>query len=261
MGFLNSQMKKQLPIYLLLLTAIAACTSTEETTNAPVDFQGNWVSKDYVENIEANHSPKAVNDESTYYITEFVVNNSRFGDSIIVYNGQTGYSVLPVTRSGDTLQVKLNKDNLTDITYDTEQQTLVFTDKTLNRVFRFVRPDSSDIDLGYDIPIAFPTIVNNATFTGFWDFFEHNATQQVVEFTDKGTVKGWGEYTDYSVCTNGDCAVNEDGDVVVMTNASVVHAYGFRSKGDTLTVFDLTPKESGKYGMGQPLGLFVRRGK
>lgn len=183
-------MKKHLPIYLLLLTAIAACTSTEETTNAPVDFEGNWVSKDYVENIEGNHSPKSVNDESTYYVTEFVINNSRFGDSIIVYNGQTGYSVLPVKRSGDTLRVKLNKDNLTEITYDNEQKTLVFTDKTLNRVFRFVRPDSSDIDLGYDIPIAFPTIVNNATFTGFWDFFEHNSTQKVVEFANKGKVKG-----------------------------------------------------------------------
>ena len=113
-------MKKRFPTYLLLLTAIAVCTSTEETTNAPVDFEENWVSKDYVENIGGNHSPKFVNDESIYYVTEFMVNNNRFGDSIIVYNGQTSYSVLPVKRSGDTLRVKLNKDNLTAITYDTE---------------------------------------------------------------------------------------------------------------------------------------------
>jgi hypothetical protein len=253
-------MKKRVLIYLLLLTVFAACTSTKDTTT-PVDFRGNWVSKDYVENIKIKHSPKTINDESTYYVTEFIIDNNRFGDSIVVYNGQTGYSVLPIKRSGDTLRLKLNKDDITKITYDAQQQTLVFTDKALNRVFRFVRPDSSDIDLAYDIPIAFPTIVNNATFTGFWNFFEHNATQKVVEFTNKGKVKGWGEYTDFSVCTNGNCALNEGGDVVVMTNASVVHAYGFRSKGDTLTVFDLTPRESGGYGMGQPLGLFVRKGK
>ena len=62
-------MKKRFPTYLLLLTAIAVCTSTEETTNAPVDFEENWVSKDYVENIGGNHSPKFVNDESIYYVT------------------------------------------------------------------------------------------------------------------------------------------------------------------------------------------------
>lgn len=242
--------------FVALIFAAFACT-TPDKTSVPVDFSGNWVNKEYLEAIRESHSPKEISEKNIFYVTEFRI-DSLFKDSIIVYNGQQGYSVLPVERKGDVLRVKLNKDPYTDITYDTEQKTLVFTDKVLNRVFRFVKAEQEEIDGTFEVPIAFPSLVNKATFTGKWKFIEQNKEEKVIDFSSKGQVKGWGEYTDYSVCINGDCAVNEEGDVVVLTNQSVVHAYGFHSKSDTLILFDLAPRASGKYGMGRPLGLMFK---
>jgi hypothetical protein len=170
---------------------------------------------------------------------------------------------LPLKRTGDTLHLKLNQDPKTDILYSTEDQTLYFVDKTLNRVFRFVRADSTLLDKTFQpSPIAFPAAVNQATFEGIWQMFEHNSTEKVIEFTKFGGVRGWEKYDNYSVVVNGDLAANEDGDVVVFGKKDKSDALGFRSKGDTLTIFKLLqsndPDEKPVYRNGQPVALLVK---
>lgn len=241
-----------------IVVLLSACKETT-SENKPVNLEGNWVSQEFLETLNQNHSPKTTVEKLTLYVTELLIDN-RNADSVVVYNGQSGYSTLAAEHRGDTLRLKLNKDPYTDLTYDAATKTLFFIDKNLNRIFRFVKADSSFLDTAYEKPITFPALVNHATFEGVWEFIENNKTKSAIEFTRKGDVKGWNDYQNYNVCVNGDCAINESGDVLVVTSPKQIHAYGFRSKGDTLTLYDLKPATTaGLFQHGQPVALLIRK--
>jgi hypothetical protein len=184
---------------------------------------------------------------------------------LLVFNGQVEFSNLPIKRSGDTLRLKLNQDSQTEIIYSPIDKTLFFTDKALNRVFRFIRADSSLIDKSYTPKVAFPSVVNQATFEGNWEMYEHLSTQKKTIFDKFGGIKGWDKYQNYTVCVNGDCVANEDGDVIFFGNKDKSDQYGFRSKGDSITVFELKQindiDEKPIYRHGLPLVLLVRNKK
>ena len=245
---------------------LASCStySKKEANTEPIKWEGNWISKDYLEAIEGNHSPYEIAINQSFYATELVFLHSK-GDSVAVYNGQQEMAFLPYKKLGDTLRLKLNQDDFTDITYSREDKTLSFTDKQLNRVYKFVRADSTLIDRTFEMPIAFPCLVNKYTFEGFWELYEHNSTKKIVQFDKFGMLKGWDKYNTYLVCVNGDCAANEDGDVIYLGNQKTSDMYGFHSKGDTITIYGLKqttlPNEKPSYKQSQPIGLLVRQKK
>lgn len=254
-------MKKHLFLITILGFVLNSCTSNlTETT--PTNLDGHWLNKEYLDALQSNHSPKQVAEKLSFYATELIFDQKN-GDSLFVFNGQVEFSNLPIKRSGDTLRLKLNQDAQTEIIYSPIDKTLFFTDKTLNRVFRFVRADSSLIDKSYTPKVAFPTAVNKATFEGHWDIFEHLFTQKTAVFDKFGNIKGWDKYQNYTVCVNGDCAENEDGDVIFFGNKKKSDQYGFRSKGDSITVFELKQindaDEKPVYRHGLPLVLLVRK--
>ncbi len=253
---------KKLSIFVSLLAIATACTTNLSDKTEPIDFSGNWISKDYIEAIKLNHSPKETAQNLLFYATELVINKKN-GDSVVVYNGQMERAALPFKRLGDTLRLKLNKAAYTDILYSAEDKTIYFIDSELNRNFRFSKADSSFLDKTYEMPIAFPTAVNKATFEGFWDLTEHNSTQKVVQFDKFGNLKGWEKYDTYMVCVNGDCATNDDGDVIFLNNKAKSDAYGFYSKGDTITIYNLQnlndPDGKPILKNGQPMGLLIRK--
>lgn len=253
---------KQIITFLSLIFIATACTRNKSENKTPVDFSGNWINKDYIEAVNLNHSPAETAKNLLFYATELVIDKKN-GDSIVVYNGQMERAALPFRRLGDTLRLKLNAAPYTDILYSEEDKTIYFIDKELNRTFRFTKADSSLLDKTYEMPIAFPTAVNKATFEGFWKLIEHNSTQKIVQFDKFGNLKGWEKYDSYTVCVNGDCAVNQDGDVLFLNNKAKSDAYGFYSKGDTITIYNLTtltdPDEKPVYKNGQPMGLLIRK--
>ena len=255
-------MKKNLFPTLIISALLCACDTTKQENQAPTNLDGHWLNQEYLEALEASHSPKNVADNYTFYATELIYDHSK-GDSIMVFNGQAEYTSLPMKRHGDTLSLKLNQDDQTDIVYSASTKTLMFTDKELNRVFRFVRADSSLIDKSYTPKVAFPSAVNKATFEGKWDIYEHLSTQKSGEFSKFGTIKGWDKYDNYTVCINGDCVANEDGDVVFLGTKDKSNMYGFRSKGDSITIFELNQindaDEKPIYKQGMPLILLKKR--
>ncbi len=249
--------------FLLIISSIIlnACNSTlKEKT--PTNLYGHWLNKEYLEALQNTHSPKQVAENLSFYATELVFDQKN-GDSLFVFNGQVEFSNLPIKRSGDSLRLKLNQDAQTEIIYSAIDKTLYFTDKTLNRVFRFIRADSNLIDKSYTPKVAFPAAVNKATFVGNWDMFEHLSTQKSATFDKFGNIKGWDKYQNFTICVNGDCADNEDGDVVFFGNKEKSDQYGFRSKGDSITIFELKqindPDEKPVYHHGTPLLLLVRK--
>jgi hypothetical protein len=253
---------KQIAYLLVTLLFITSCKSGSYEQKKPVDFDGNWISKDYLEAVEVNHSPAETAKNLFFYSTEMIISKQK-GDSIEVYNGQMEMSVLPFKRSNDTLSLKLNRDGITNITYSDEDKTLYFTDKALNRIFRFVRADSTLLDKGFKpSAIAFPSVVNKATFEGIWTMFEDKSIEKVVQFDKFGNIRGWEKYENYTVVINGDLATNEDGDVVVFSKKDNSQPYGFHSKGDTLSIYKLTqnndPDEKPVYRNGKPVALLVK---
>ncbi len=255
-------MKKLLFPIIIFSIALNACNTNLNENSIPVNLDGHWLNKEYLEAIQSNHSPAEVAKNLSFYATELVFDKKN-GDSLLVFNGQVEFSNLPIKRSGDTLRLKLNQDAQTEIVYSPIDKTLFFTDKALNRVFRFVRADSSLIDKSYTPKVAFPTAVNKATFEGYWQMFEHLSVEKSATFDKFGNIKGWDKYQNYTVCVNGDCAENEDGDVVFFGNKEKSDQYGFCSKGDTITVFELKQindaDEKPVYRHGLPLVLLVRK--
>ncbi len=256
-------MKTTLYLIAILSLTLNACNSNfNEST--PTNLDGHWLNKEYLDALNSNHSPQQVAKNQSFYATELVF-DKKMGDSLLIFNGQIEFSNLPIKRSGDTLRLKLNQDAQTEIVYSAIDKTLSFTDKALNRVFRFVRADSSLIDKTYTPKVAFPSAVNKATFEGSWQMFEHLSVEKSAVFDKFGNIRGWDKYQTFTVCVNGDCTENEDGDVIFFGNKTKSDSYGFRSKGDTITVFELKQKndadEKPVYGHGLPLVLLVRKKK
>lgn len=259
---------KKLIIPILLICVLFICvllnacnTRKDETTSVPANLDGHWLNQEYLEALEASHSPRSVAENYTFYVTELIYDHTN-GDSIMVFNGQTEFSNLPMKRHGDTLTLKLNQDSKTDIVYSANTKTLTFTDKSLNRVFRFVRADSSLIDKSFTPKVAFPSAVNKRIFEGKWDIYEHLSTKKSGEFSRFGTINGWDKYDNYTICVNGDCEANEDGDVIFLGTKDKSDMYGFRSKGDSITIFELKQindeDEKPIYKHGIPLMLLAK---
>ena len=259
--YISLPMKKPYFLLFILSVVLTACNSNLKET-IPTNLDGHWLSKEYLDALQSNHSPKEVAKTVSFYATELVLDKEN-SDSLFVFNGQVEFSNLPIKRSGDTLRLKLNQDAQTEVIYSPNDKTLFFTDKTLNRVFRFVRADSSLIDKSYTPKVAFPSAVNKVIFEGKWNIFEHLSTQKSAVFNRFGNIKGWDKYQNYTVCVNGDCADNEDGDVLFFGNKKKSDQYCFRSKGDSITIFELKQindaDEKPVYRHGLPLVLLVRK--
>lgn len=221
-----------------------SCKSNKE--QEPIDFQGNWVSVDYLKSLENNHSPKLTIINNPIYVTELVIDKQN-GDSIIVYNGQKERAAIPFKKSGDSLLVKLNLDPQTAIQYDPKDSTLFFVERHLNRIYRFKRAPIQYIDASYELPIAFPAMVNNSTFAGSWRVTESDGSKKEVEFTPKGQIKGWDKFAEYSVVVNGDMAVNKDGDAIILTGPDKNELAGFYAQKDTIRIYHLEKAASNQF--------------
>ncbi len=257
-------MKKTYFLITISSILLNACNFSSQENKNPTNLDGHWLNVEYLDALQASHSPKNVAENYTFYATELIFDHTK-GDSLMVFNGQAEFSNLPIKRHSDTLSLKLNQDAQTDIVYSANTKTLIFTDKGLNRVFIFVRADSSLIDKSFTPKVAFPAAVNKATFEGNWQTFEHLSTEKSTTFDKFGNIKGWDKYDNYTVCVNGDCVANEDGDVIFLANKVKSDMFGFRSKGDTITVFELKQindaDEKPIYRHGLPLVLLVRKKK
>ncbi len=246
---------------LLLIAFVSISCSTKEEAALPTNLEGNWISKDYQDHIQSNHTPKGVLMDIAFYATELVINQKQFKDSLVVYNGQKERANLPFTRSGDTLKLKINSNELTNFVYSKEDKTLSFIDSKLNRVFRFVRADSSLLDKSYEMPLAFPSMINNATLTGKYDMLENNGKPQIVNFTKFGMIKGWDKFDNYSLIVNGEDADKFEGDLIYCSNAKGAIYFALdATKPDSITfhnvVFDA---KYNKFAKSNVQVLLVRR--
>jgi hypothetical protein len=252
--------------YLLLITLVVllnACDSTtSESEKALSDISGHWISRDYLITLDKTLSPQGVTAQFPFYATEIILNNST-PDSITIFNGQVETFTLPFKRSGDTLQLKLNQDPITQIIYNPTRKTLSFFDKSLNRTYTFIRAENDLIDQNVKPSAAFQTAVNKTVLEGNWQIIDGDTTRTPLQFDRFGQIKGWNRYLSYILCINGDCAANEDGDLIVLNNNGTADEYGFRSKNDTVTLFKLIqtndPDEKPVYKNGEALLYLVRK--
>jgi hypothetical protein len=251
--------KKVFSIILIAFVSIS-CSKTQEVAT-PSNLEGNWISKDYQEHIQSNHTPKGVLMDIAFYATELVINQKQFKDSLVVYNGQKERANLPFTRSGDTLKLKINSNEITNFIYSKEDKTLSFIDQKLNRVFRFTRADSSLLDKSYEMPLAFPALINDATITGKYDMLENNGKPQIVNFSKFGIIKGWDKYDNYSLIVNGEDADKFEGDLIYCSNAKGATYFALNAtKPDSITFHNVIyDTKTSKFAKSNIQVLLVRR--
>ncbi|GAB3501904.1 hypothetical protein [Emticicia fontis] len=252
--------------YLLLITLVVllnACdSSTSESQKTLSDISGHWISRDYLITLDKTLSPQGVAEQFPFYETELLL-NSHTPDSITVFNGQVETFTLPFKRSGDTLRLKLNQDPFTEIIYNPTRKTLSFFDKSLNRTYTFIRADNSLIDKNVKPSAAFQAAVNKRVLEGNWHIIQADTLGTLLQFDRFGQIKGWDKYLTYTLCINGDCAANEDGDIIILNNNGIADEYGFHSKNDTVTLFKLIQTndadEKPVYKNGEALHRLVRK--
>jgi hypothetical protein len=257
-------MKKLNYLFLLAFVVLLnACdSSSNEKEKALSNISGHWLNKGYLDALATSNSPQAAANSRPFYVTELLLNNNT-PDSITISNGQIEIFTLPFKRSGDTLRLKLNHDPVTEIIYNPAKQTLSFIDKDLKRIYTFIRADSSLIDKNFKLAMAFAPAVNKTVLEGSWHIMEGDSVAKSIQFDRFGQIKGWDKYLTYTLCINGDCAANEDGDLIILHNKGTADEYGFRSKNDTITLFKLTqtndPDEKPVYRNGETLLHLVRK--
>lgn len=236
--------------------------SSNERDKVLSNLEGNWISRDYLITLDKTLSPRGVAAQLPFYATELLLNKDN-PESIIVLNGQMETSAIPFKRNGDTLSLKLNQDSETLIVYNPARKTLAFIDKSLNRTYTFIRADTSLIDRSVKPAVAFQAAVNKTVIEGNWNLTEADSSGNSLYFNRFGQIKGWDKYLNYTLCINGDCAANEDGDIIILNNKDTADQYGFRSKNDTLTLYKLIqtndPDEKPVFKNGEALLHLVRK--
>lgn len=255
-------MKKLSYLFALVVLLNACDSSTGESEKALSDVSGHWISRDYLITLDKTLSPQGVTEQFPFYATEIILNNST-PDSITIFNGQIETFTLPFKRNGDTLNLKLNQDTVTQIIYNASRKTLSFFDKSLNRTYTFIKAENGLIDQNVKPATAFQTAVNKTVLEGNWQIIDGDTTKTPLQFSPFGQITGWDKYLTYTICINGDCAANEDGDIIILNNTNTSDEYGFRAKKDTLTFYKLTqrndPDEKPVYQNGQALWVLVRK--
>jgi hypothetical protein len=252
--------------YLLLITLVILLNACDFTSNEREkvlsNLDGHWISRDYLITLDKTLSPQGVAEQMPFYATEILINNDN-PQSIILINGQMETAVIPFKRTGDTLSLKLNQDPETEIIYNPTRKTLSFTDKSLKRTYTFIRADSSLIDKSLKPSVAFQAAVNKTVMEGNWNLVESDSIAAPLHFNRFGHINGWDKYLTYTLCINGDCAANEDGDIIVLNNKGTADQYGFRSKNDTITLYKLIqtndPDEKPVFKNGEALLHLVRK--
>jgi hypothetical protein len=249
--------------FIITIVLLNACdSSTGESDKALSDLSGHWISRDYLITLDKTLSPEGVTAQFPFYATEIILSNST-PDSITIFNGQIETFTLPYKRSGDTLRLKLNQDPVTQIVYNPSRKTLSFFDKSLNRTYTFVRADGGLIDKNVKPSTAFQAAVNKTVMEGNWQVIDGDTTHTPLQFDRFGQIHGWNRYLTYILCINGDCAANEDGDIIILNNKGTADQYGFRSKNDTVTLFKLIqtndPDEKPVYKNGEALLHLIRK--
>lgn len=227
---------------LLLLILLGGCKATTNNEHPPI-LEGNWVLNEYVENLETTKSLKKTHELTDFYCTEMIFNSAM--DSVVVFNGQKGYSTLPIVENDENYYLSFRANSTSELFFDRKDSTLFFADSTLNRVFRYSRIPSSELDTTLDIPVGMPLFVNKYTLQGKWEDDYNN----LITFDSNGKVKNWDLYEDYMVFYNPSVVENVSGDLLLLKSGEEIeHLYGMTLNLQELVLFDLKPsRDSAKY--------------
>lgn len=216
--------------FLIFLVGCKATTKNEQ----PLLLQGNWVLKEFEENLETTGSLKRAYELTDFYCTEMIFNSEM--DSVVVFQGQQAYSTLPLSQTDIGYKVTFKSGSPSEILFDTSDSTIFFADSVLNRVFRYRLALKSEIDASQDIPLAVPTIINNSLLKGRWEDDYGNS----IVFSSLGKVNDWEKYDSYSPFYNPDVIQNKSGDLLLLKKGiDVEHLYGINFKKQELVLFDL----------------------
>lgn len=209
--------------------ANAAATPGAAATNftnldTPVYFSGLWVNENYIANIKQNKSPKAAQAAGEMKSCINIPLKTLVPTSFI-FGFHEGGDPLVVVKNGPAFQLWDQQSAKPELTIELESPERM---KIGNDVFvKMATPGNSAAqDLG---------ILSSVLFRG--SYITSNGT--MVEFTDKGEVKGLDGYTSYSpIIDYNDVALDVDQLIMEGPGKPAEH-FGFKFVNDALLVYQL----------------------
>lgn len=234
---------------------IVSCNNTPKTTteryyppkkaqqksNTPQKKEqlwGHWVCSDFVELVKARKSVRNITNKPVFLEIVF---SPSFGDSALLI---TGYNkiLMPYTKKGsDSIIIKNTRTGTNTVLYTKSNLSsieikdhLVGDKSGTSHTWTFTKTSGIKKNKTTDLQQHINTGVLAGTYA--------SGSNTEVEFTKKGSVTGWEGYTNYNICTGGDCFMltNASLDIVTLKNSGKKEHFAFwRKSNDSLYFYKL----------------------
>lgn len=203
---------------------VAPKTTKASKTTSTAKYRGHWIDKDFVENMEKNHSVTAIGVLPSIIELTFP---AVLGDSATLVSGIKTNKTLFNNPSADVFTFdggKLVYENIG------EQEKLIFTD-IANKPHTLIRV--GDNEVGGDGKAIQP-IVNKHTLVGDYFILDKKGKKgdDFIIFKPDGGIIGMEEFNKYEVCVGGDCRklVTDKKDVFYLSRDGKGDYYAFEVK-------------------------------
>ncbi len=262
----------QLLTILTIILGLGLIVSCEETTNTeqsrwyppekkvneeknkatPQTIWGHWVCSNFIDLVKVRRTVRGIRSRPMFLEIVF---KPEFGDSALLITGYTNF-LAPYTRQGEDSIILKNISagkNLILFAKDGLQR-LELPDSSQgkdaeNKVYAWSFTKTSNIKKGKTKDVS--KHINAGVISGTYS----NATNNTVTFSNNGDISGWNGFSNYEICSGGDCFMltRSPLDIITLTQAGKKQHYAFWIKSnDSLYFYNLTKKSNAKQYNYQP---------
>jgi len=215
------------------------CGGTKEKASSDISnlLAGNWISKNYSDSLALCHSMKKLHGNCEELIF------TPGSDTMWTINVGLEVYPLKITSNGEhSFRInKFNQDDFTDFTLSADGMLLSYDYKKFKEKYSFVKmPDifaREELQNGWKAASTY--FINQQLLAGDYDELgaQEPTTRKTFSFNADGSLQGMEEYTNYSICTGGDCSSMCDKDLINFTNGCNEEMFHWQFSNDTLTLF------------------------
>lgn len=216
---------------------------------------GNWITKSYSDSMTDLRSIRKFKEDAL----ELVFRESSDSFFVMVV-GLESYTLRYDSIGPRTIRVeKFNQDDYTDLSLNEDGSVLSYEYKKFktNHAFTWIPEMFVKEKMNNGWTAGSTWFINHSLLAGEYEMLGGKEHQH-LSINANGTIQGW-MFSNYAICTGGDCASMFGGDLVTLTDSTGSKDLHWTFKGDTLELYKLkqvnAPDEFPEL---QPDGLFVK---
>ncbi len=215
----------------------------------PVVFTGNWLSKEFISQLEKGVTPKKIKAEQS--CIEIWIDPS-LKDSLWLFCDNKEQRKLGYRRVNNILRVFDSSTKIWgDISILPTTGELIVKEFKTDKIHRYEKARSSNIAMINGKRSAQEKTINEVLIVGNY-VGKDGKKKFKVDFSKNGAVSGLANISAYSICSSGDCMkYSQNIELIFFTSNGSVKTYGWEKSKDSLFIYDLKtismPGEAPRY--------------